>query len=541
MAGGAGAGAVGGNAGQAGSGGSSGSAGSGGLPATCGETCSGKGTCVSVDAKPTCACDTGYYRVGLECLADPCEKSGTCYYVDSSTGADNNDGSRAKPWKTLARVNQAASSLNADDYVLFRRGEAWTGGATLSISGVKGADGLPVTYGAYGPLADALPKLRAIRIIKGSSHVTVRDMESTGSDGGPCVNTSESDHVTIQGVTAHDCQNNGIHFGKQSSYGVIIDSTAYDIPNNDALVVHSPTGLTLQNKVGDHFWIVDNRVPGPVKEQPVDVATGNDTVPGSRDIKIVGNVLGNGGNGCIVLGHGTSVTWIIGNIMGKCTQTETAFALHVGGSHKEHSGVNHRVSGNVVFWNLMPGVSTGGEAPSTQRAWIENNTLVNVIGKRPVIRASYGPGEFHIQRNVLWTTGSQAHVQVPSQSDVKAMDHNWYVPDSIPGCRIDGKSLVDWQSASGFDKNSSCAPIPGMSLPTQKEVDDFNAWTSQSFLDRFTPDSNWSGCADNIGAIDCATGKLRVEFKPIAGYADNNGYGWRGPLIVQQRYPLPTK
>ena len=74
----------GGTGGSTSSGGSGGTAGSAG--GTCTEDCSGHGQCVLVDGAPTCACETGYYPVGLACLEDPCEQGGTCYYVESILG-----------------------------------------------------------------------------------------------------------------------------------------------------------------------------------------------------------------------------------------------------------------------------------------------------------------------------------------------------------------------------------------------------------------------------------------------------------------------
>lgn len=526
----------GGSGGSTSSGGSGGTAGSGG--GTCTEDCSGHGQCVLVDGAPTCACETGYYPVGLACPEDPCEQGGTCYYVDATGGDDSADGSRSTPWRTLARVESAADTLNPGDYVLFLRGEQWTDEGSFDVRDVIGTEENPVTYGAYGPLSSPLPQFRAIRF-NDSSHVTLRDVESVGSDGGPCINTNASDHVTIQATTVHDCQNNGIHFGSRASYGVMIDNLVYDIPSNDALVVHSPMTLTEETKVGDHFWIVDNRVPGPTAEQPVDVATGDDTVPGSRDIKVVGNRLSRGSNGCVALGHGTSVAWIVGNLMGNCTSSETAFAIGVSGSHQDLSGTDYRISGNVVFYNLMSSVNTYGESPAVPAAWIEHNTFVSVIGRRAVFRVAYEPADLTFSNNIVWTTDSQAHVGLPSSAVITAMDFNAYVPDTDPQCNIDGQSLADWQTATGLDASSTCGAVPGMSLPTQGEVDDFDHWTDAGFLDRFIPDATWSGCQDEIGAFDCS-GQLRIEFEPIPGYDDNNGYGWSGPLIVKQRYPLPS-
>lgn len=66
------------------------------------------------------------------------------YYV-SAEGSDENDGlSPERAWRTLGRVNSAA--LAPGDRALFRRGDVWRGG----LQPRSGAEGAPVTYGAYG-------------------------------------------------------------------------------------------------------------------------------------------------------------------------------------------------------------------------------------------------------------------------------------------------------------------------------------------------------------------------------------------------------
>ena len=66
------------------------------------------------------------------------------YYV-SDGGSDEADGlAPERAWKSLAQVNSAP--LQPGDTVLFRRGSVWRG----SLRPHSGAEGAPVTYGAYG-------------------------------------------------------------------------------------------------------------------------------------------------------------------------------------------------------------------------------------------------------------------------------------------------------------------------------------------------------------------------------------------------------
>jgi len=66
------------------------------------------------------------------------------YYV-AADGSDTRAGtSPEQAWATLARVNDAA--LRPGDSVLFRRGDTWRG----TLRPKSGAEGAPITYGAYG-------------------------------------------------------------------------------------------------------------------------------------------------------------------------------------------------------------------------------------------------------------------------------------------------------------------------------------------------------------------------------------------------------
>ena len=67
------------------------------------------------------------------------------FYVSSSAGNDRNDGrSPQTAWQSLTRVNTA--DFQPGDKVLFRRNDLWRG----SLRPKSGAEGWPITYGAYG-------------------------------------------------------------------------------------------------------------------------------------------------------------------------------------------------------------------------------------------------------------------------------------------------------------------------------------------------------------------------------------------------------
>jgi hypothetical protein len=77
-------------------------------------------------------------------LALPAPARAVTYYV-SDQGSDAADGrSPEGAWQSLGQVNQAP--LQPGDTVLFRRGGCWRG----SLRPRSGAEGAPITYGAYG-------------------------------------------------------------------------------------------------------------------------------------------------------------------------------------------------------------------------------------------------------------------------------------------------------------------------------------------------------------------------------------------------------
>lgn len=68
------------------------------------------------------------------------------YYVDASSGDDNNEGrSPNKPWQTIAKVN--AATFLPGDQILFKKGEEWREQLRPPTSGTPGN---PITFGAYG-------------------------------------------------------------------------------------------------------------------------------------------------------------------------------------------------------------------------------------------------------------------------------------------------------------------------------------------------------------------------------------------------------
>ncbi|MEO6682138.1 MAG: hypothetical protein ABIN48_04870, partial [Ginsengibacter sp.] len=71
----------------------------------------------------------------------------TDYFI-ASNGNDNNNGtSQSSPWRTIDKLNSFSSNMQAGDRIFFRRGDTFYGGIKDPM---KGRQGSPLTYGAYG-------------------------------------------------------------------------------------------------------------------------------------------------------------------------------------------------------------------------------------------------------------------------------------------------------------------------------------------------------------------------------------------------------
>lgn len=113
---------------------------------------------------------------------------GATYHVDAASGDDAWSGTAPRPtpagdpadgpWKTIARVN--ASQFSPGDSILFRRGRTWREQLTVPSGG---AEGNPVTFGAYGtgdaPVIDGENRRRFCIHGVGRDDVVIEGLELT--------------------------------------------------------------------------------------------------------------------------------------------------------------------------------------------------------------------------------------------------------------------------------------------------------------------------------------------------------------------------
>ena len=132
------------------------------------------------------------------------------YYVDATGGNDAWPGTEAQPWQTIGKVN--GEVFVAGDYVLFKRGETWTG--TVLLVTWSGAAGNPITFGAYGtgakPIIDGNDAVNCV-IVNTQSYLNFENIDaSQGLDFGFSFVTCH--HIRLVDCSAHDCGNDQVIF-----------------------------------------------------------------------------------------------------------------------------------------------------------------------------------------------------------------------------------------------------------------------------------------------------------------------------------------
>ncbi len=499
--------------------------GSTGIPTICdGVDCSGQGVCVSVDGMATCACDPGLYEVGTQCLEDPCEFT-SCYFVDADRGNDAGPGSRAEPWQNLDRLALGLAEADAGDHFLLRRGRQWAG--TLEIQGAQGEHGAPVVVGAYGPVAEPKPRLLpGVARVDNTDHVVVRDLwiEADGvldpELGGPCVMIERSTFVTLRGNDIGRCLNRGVRLNDGAAYTVIADNRLWDVEDRAAIFVSDASWVPAT--IGPHHWVIDNVVTG-TNENGITVAA----VDITGDVKVVGNRVAD------TQRWGISVdtpgwTWVVGNVSARTGDP-------VGGLGGGISvGSEGPVHGNVVLESRLGMQLWGGGS-------VAFNTII-VDGDRAGLEVSSGASGLSVNDNLVAMAGGAPWLRLEGTNlddDLTALDRQAYVADPGPclfralGMDLDLPGLV---AATGLDAASVCGPVPGLGpVPTGVHPQDYDA----AFWSSLTPGARWERCDAPAGARDCEGQALGAELGINAGFAENDGFGWEGPLLVRQRYPKP--
>ena len=154
------------------------------------------------------------------------------YYLSSSTGNDNNNGSQTQPWKTLSKLSN--TTLGPGDTVYFKKGDTFRGHYVVNGSGTEGN---PITFTSYG--SGNQP------IISGSSH------DDGGGDYREAILVTNHDNMVFNGLEIQNhrtISRSGV--GDLVSFGIRIEVSNSNVDLNN----FSFRNMTFKN-VYALYWV----------------------------------------------------------------------------------------------------------------------------------------------------------------------------------------------------------------------------------------------------------------------------------------------
>ena len=137
------------------------------------------------------------------------------YYLSSSTGNDNNNGSQTQPWKTLSKLSN--TTLGPGDTVYFKKGDTFRGHYVVNGSGTEGN---LITFTSYG--SGNQP------IISGSSH------DDGGGDYREAILVTNHDNMVFDGLEIQNhrtISRSGV--GDLVSFGIRIEVSNSNVDLNN--------------------------------------------------------------------------------------------------------------------------------------------------------------------------------------------------------------------------------------------------------------------------------------------------------------------
>lgn len=498
---------------------SSGDEGSTGTPSDCAETCSGHGQCVLLEGEPTCACDPGWWMVGLECLEDPCDQV-QCYFVDAATGDDEAAGTRDAPWQSQDRAWEHLDDASPGDHVLFRRGGEYPRSSPENSRTLRGSGTAldPIVVGAYGPPQEDRPRLLAASYsLSDVEHVVFRDLDLQGTGQSVCFALNDAGFITTHDNEISDCGNRGFRISDGSHHVVVFRNDIHDVGNKTAVWIADIDWEMPVRPVGSHHWVAANTIRNN-GERGIDVdIDASYHEPGDGDAKVIGNqVQGSEDNG-IRLRGGTG--WLLGNVSAE-NVAENEAGISAGGDHVW-------VEGNVV-------VLSGQGFNLNDRATVLRNTVF-LDGDSPALRIEGGLVDGHVADNLLFDAQGTRVTHVSDSPNFATLDGNVYALTDSTECVFnvnqEAMDLAQWRVFTGLAQTSRCEVVPGLERPGVSVPVGDAFWTALS------PDAEWEGCG-TVGAVGCDGVQVMPPIEPLPEVDDNGGLGWEGPLLIRQHYSL---
>ena len=136
------------------------------------------------------------------------------YYLSSSTGNDNNNGSQTQPWKTLSKISN--TTLGPGDTVYFKKGDTFRGHYVVNGSGTEGN---PITFKSYG--SGNQP------VISGSDH------DNGGGDYREAILVENEDNMIFEDLEIQNHRTTSrSNVGDLVSFGIQVISSSAGTKNN---------------------------------------------------------------------------------------------------------------------------------------------------------------------------------------------------------------------------------------------------------------------------------------------------------------------
>jgi hypothetical protein len=153
------------------------------------------------------------------------------YYLSSSTGNDNNNGSQTQPWKTLSKLSNI--TLGPGDTVYFKKGDTFRGHYVVNGSGTEQS---PITFTAYGTGNQP--------VISGSDH------DDGGGDYREAILVENEDNMIFEDLEIQNHRTTSrSNVGDLVSFGIQVISSSAGTKNNFTF-----RDMTFKNVYG-LYWV----------------------------------------------------------------------------------------------------------------------------------------------------------------------------------------------------------------------------------------------------------------------------------------------
>ena len=153
------------------------------------------------------------------------------YYLSSSTGNDNNNGSQNQPWKTLSKISN--TTLGPGDTVYFKKGDTFRGHYVVNGSGTEQS---PITFTAYGTGNQP--------VISGSDH------DDGGGDYREAILVENEDNMIFEDLEIQNHRTTSrSNVGDLVSFGIQVISSSAGTKNNFTF-----RDMTFKNVYG-LYWV----------------------------------------------------------------------------------------------------------------------------------------------------------------------------------------------------------------------------------------------------------------------------------------------